>query len=108
MPDPEVIATSFPLSPPTPVDKFIAGKRQVHNTDLLSQPGLASWGSQLMLNNIVDGSCCHASLFQELSFPAASLGRSSQPPLVTMLLDIPALVTRVRLPGDRDEGRRQQ
>lgn len=60
-----------------------------------------------MMSIIVDGSCRHASLFQELLFPAALPGHSSQPPLVIALLDSPALVTRVRLPGDGDEGRRQ-
>lgn len=40
-----------------------------------------------MLNIIVDGSCCHASLFQGLLFPAVLLGHSSQSPLFTAVLD---------------------
>lgn len=79
----------------------------MHYTELLPQPGMASWGCELMLNVIVDGSCCHALLFQELSFPAALLGHGSQSLLVIALWDTPALVTRVRLPGDGGEGRRQ-
>lgn len=79
----------------------------MHNTDLLSQPVMASWGGELMLNIIVDGSYCHASLFLELSFPSASSGHSSQTPFVITLLEISALMTRVRLPGDGGEDRRQ-
>lgn len=93
-PDPEVIATSFPLSPPIPVDKFIAGKRWVHKTDLLSQPGMTSRGSELMLSIIVDGSCCHASIFQGILFPAVLLGHSSQSPLFIAVLDILGLDKR--------------
>lgn len=107
VPDPAVIATSFPLSPPISADELIDGKRWVHNTDLLSQPGVSSWGAELMLSITVNGSCCHASLFQELLFPTALLGNSSQPPLVIMLSDTPVPVAKVRLPGDGGEGRRQ-
>lgn len=40
-----------------------------------------------MLNIIVDGSCCHALLFQGLLFPAVSLGQSSQSPHFVAVLD---------------------
>lgn len=86
-PHPDVISTSFPLSLPITVDKFIVGKRWMHKTDLLSQPGMTSWGSELMLNIIVDGSCCQASLFQGFLFPAVLLGHSSQSPLFIAILD---------------------
>lgn len=79
----------------------------MYNTDLLSQSIMMSWGGELMPNIIVDGSYCHASLFPELSFPSALLGHSSQTPFVITLLEIPALMTRVRLPGNGGEGRRQ-
>lgn len=68
----------------------------MHNTDLLSQPRMASWGSELMLSVIVDGSCCHTLVLQELSFPAALLGHSSQSPLVIVLLEAPVFVVRGR------------
>lgn len=106
-PDPEVIVTSFPLCPPIPVDKFIAGTRWVHTTDLLSyvewHPEAVSWCWILLQMataatlQFSRGFCFLLSCWGAVH----NLHFSSQPWTSLGL-------TRVRLPGDGGEGRKQQ
>lgn len=77
----------------------------MHDTDLLPHPGATSWGGDLMLDISANSMLCFARSFHFLlprrgtvhDFSSLSCSRT---PFV--------LVTRVRLPGDGGEGRRQE